>query len=86
MTQVSRRSFIVQASLTGAAATAAGTPLAHAATEDRVSRLSHPEVLVVHVRDFATGEIALLADAEEVVVHDVGLVGSLLDALAGKGR
>ena len=40
----------------------------------------------VHVRDFETGEMALLADTEEVVLRDSALVDGLLGALAKKAR
>jgi len=89
MHELARRSFLTQAAVIGAAATTAGAlPLLledHADLAVPPRRL--PESLVVHVRDLRTGEVAVMADTEEVVYRDAKLVASILQALArGTGR
>lgn len=85
MSQLSRRTFMVQASLAGAAAAsgAAATPLLAGAAPAAVPA---PTTLLLHVRDVRTGEVAVLADAEEIVFRDSRLVASLLQAMARTGR
>jgi hypothetical protein len=82
MTEVTRRGFVVQASVAGAAAAAgaAAMPLLDAGGTRPAGVL--PETLVLHVRDLATSEVAILADTEEVVYRDEKLVTSLLQAFA----
>jgi hypothetical protein len=38
------------------------------------------EPIIAHVRDYATGEIAIFAGTREIVVHDTALVSRLLQA------
>jgi hypothetical protein len=79
--EVSRRGFIVQASVVGAAAAAGGlAALPTLSSERRVGSGPAPESLVLHVRNIETAEVALLAGTEEIVYRDKQLVSSLLDA------
>ena len=48
----------------------------HAATEQ--STASHSGHMVVHVRDFSTGEIGIMSGEKEVVLRDPALVMRLL--------
>jgi len=81
MTEVSRRGFMLQATVVGAAAATGAT-----ATSMLTPALRRPDVLpdslLLHVRDLETGEVAILAGTKEVVYRDVALVDSLLDAFA----
>jgi hypothetical protein len=81
MTEVSRRGFMVQATMLGAAA-AAGATASSMLTSDLRRPDVLPDSLVLHVRDLETAEVAILAGTEEIVYRDAALVGSLLDAFA----
>lgn len=85
MSELTRRSFIVQASLAGAAA-ASGSTAALLLADDPLAAGPTPTNLLLHVRDVRTGEVSVLTDTEEIVLHDSRLVGSLLRALARTGR
>jgi hypothetical protein len=88
MKEVSRRGFITQASIVGAAAAVASTaslptgadaaePSGSPASELRI-RGSAPEDVVVHIRDAKSSEVALIAGHDEFVYHDAKLVSSVL--------
>jgi len=88
MTQCTRRSFLVHASI-GAAGGAlvgafptlplqAGTPVARAATRGATGA-APMDGLIVHVRDVATGEISVMIGTREVVHRDRSLAQHLLD-------
>jgi hypothetical protein len=87
---LNRRTFLARATA-AAAATAGVTALAglEAATAPGLVAAAAPqraawvrgEALVAHVRDFATGEVAVLAGGREVVYRDRALVARLLEAV-----
>ena len=85
MSQLTRRTFMVQASLAGAAA-ASGAAAVPLLAGDALAAGPTPTTLLLHVRDVRTGEVAVLADSEEIVFRDSRLVASLLQALARTGR
>jgi hypothetical protein len=90
MDPVSRRSFLLRGSaglagaaavgsgglvaVVGSAAAASGAPL----SDDEVAALDGP--VLVHVRDAATGEVAVLVGDREVTFTDRTLVATLLRA------
>jgi hypothetical protein len=86
MAQLTRHTFIKKtsagAATLGAAAAVPGLasahtiPGAHPATA--AARLQGP--LVAHVRNAATGEVALLVGTREIIVHDHDLVKRLIKA------
>ena len=90
MKEVTRRGFITQASVVGAAAAVVGIssmPLpAPRRAESRSSSPASdlringpvPEDVVVHIRDAKTSEVALIAGEDEFVYHDAKLVSSVL--------
>jgi hypothetical protein len=88
MKEISRRGFITQASVVGAAAAVVGIsslPTGAGAAEGASSppsdlkiQGSAPEDVVVHIRDAKTSEVALIAGEEEFVYHDAKLVSSVL--------
>jgi hypothetical protein len=88
MKEVTRRGFITQASVVGAAAAVVGIssmPSGAAAAEAASSPASGlkikgsvPEDVVVHIRDAKTSEVALIAGEDEFVYHDAKLVSSVL--------
>ena len=88
MKEVTRRGFITQASVVGAAAAVAGIasmPTGADAVRSTSSPASDlkihgpvPEDVVVHIRDAKTSEVALIAGHEEFVYHDAKLVSSVL--------
>jgi hypothetical protein len=88
MKEVTRRGFITQASVVGAAAAVAGIasmPTGADAVQSTSSPASDlkihgpvPEDVVVHIRDAKTSEVALIAGHEEFVYHDAKLVSSVL--------
>lgn len=87
MTEVSRRGFVVQATMVGAAgAVAAAAGMASAPLMAPALRRPEvlPESLVLHVRDLEAAEVAILVGSEEIVYRDSALVASLLDAFARK--
>ncbi len=92
MAAASRRKFLVQASLglaTGAAAAAGGlaaiprlvgyrpAPRSTAVSDLKTTPGEH---MVVHVRDFTTGEVAILLGTREIVHRDPEMVAQLLRA------
>jgi anaerobic selenocysteine-containing dehydrogenase len=85
MARLTRRGFLKKTSAGAVAAgalTAAPGLVATTATEEAVE-LSAGELagpLVAHVRDVATGEIALMAGTREIVFRDAALVARLLKA------
>jgi hypothetical protein len=84
MSEVSRRGFVVQASVAGAAAAAAtAIPLFADGPASRRSGVL-PETLLLHVRDVETSEVAIITEADEVVYRDEQLVNALLHALSRK--
>lgn len=89
MKEVTRRGFITQASVVGAAAAVVGissmptgASAAQGASNSPASDLringSVPEDVVVHIRDAKTSEVALIAGEDEFVYHDAKLVSSVL--------
>ena len=75
MNQSTRRGFIA---LTGSGvATVAVAPAALAQSGRAEAQSSKGALMLAHVRDAATGEIALMAGEREVVVHDRALVAAL---------
>jgi hypothetical protein len=90
MKEVTRRGFITQASVVGAAAAVVGIssmPSGASAAESTSSSSpasdlringSVPEDVVVHIRDAKTSEVALIAGEDEFVYHDAKLVSSVL--------
>jgi hypothetical protein len=88
MKEVSRRGFITQASVVGAAAavgvTAISSGAANAASStssppsDLKIHGSVPEDVVVHIRDAKSSEVAIIAGEDEFVYHDAKLVSSVL--------
>ncbi len=89
MTRLTRRGFFKQTSVNvgiGAAALGMLTTLSRLEVASTRSNSQHaihtlsPENLVAHVRDFATGEIALMVGTTEVIVHNPELVQRLLQA------
>jgi hypothetical protein len=83
MAELTRRGFIVNTSALGAAAagSVAATQLM-TGSSPTVARPKNfvPDTLVVHIRDLATSEIALMAGTAEVVYRDAELVDRLLAA------
>jgi len=88
MTDCTRRSFLVHASI-GVAGGAlvggfptlpvqAGTPVARAATRGATGAAPVDD-LIAHVRDAATGEISVMVGTREVVHRDRSLAQHLLD-------
>ena len=94
MKEVSRRGFITQASVVGAAAAVAGFATLPSAAEasQKSSRTpvtpTHafkgpvPEDVVLHIRDAHKGEVAVIAGYDEVVFTDHRLVSSILSHAA----
>jgi hypothetical protein len=91
MGKLSRRTFLVRtavtaAAVTGGVATLAGieAPALMAATpRTRSPRAKRGDVLVAHVRNISTGEVAVLMGTREIVYRDRGLVAHLLAAVRG---
>ena len=92
MTECTRRSFLVHASI-GVAGGAlvggfsalparAGSPIARPAVRGATGA-APTDGLIVHVRDVATGDISVMAGTREVVHRDHALVRHLLDIAAG---
>lgn len=86
MAKVTRRGFIAKSSAgaaaVGALAVAPGLAAAHAAPKAPLAGGSVllNEALVAHVRDAASGEIAILVGDREVIVRDRELVARLVQA------
>ena len=88
MGELSRRTFLARASIataavTGGAAvinsmTASASPAATAMPAVRGVAPTLGEPLVAHVRNIATGEVAVLMGTREVVYRDRALVARLL--------
>jgi hypothetical protein len=86
MKEVSRRGFITQASVVGAAVVGVSSlPVAARAADSAGSPPSDlnihgpvPEDVVVHIRDAKTSEVAIIAGEEEFVYNDAKLVSSVL--------
>ena len=86
MAELTRRTFLTQASLGVAAGAVAGglTALPHLAknpaeaVDDPSPAVTEPvEGLIAHVRDVPTGEISLMAGTGEVIRHDPSLAARL---------
>jgi hypothetical protein len=81
MAEVTRRSLLIQASAAGAvAAGVAAVPVlreANGGSGRGTPAAVLPDHVVVHVRDAATGEVAVLAGTAEVVTHDLELVARI---------
>jgi hypothetical protein len=87
MAKLTRRGFIKDATAgaaaVGAIAVVPGMAVAHAAPKDWTARASAKKVegpLVAHVRNYATGEVAILVGTREIIVHDHALVSRLVKA------
>jgi len=89
MAKLTRRTLIKQTSvgaisvatigvLAAAPHLASAAPAEHGATEQPATAHSGP--MVVHVRDFSTGEIGVMYGEKEVVLRDPALVTRLLQA------
>jgi hypothetical protein len=89
MAKLTRRTLIKQTSvgaigvatigvLAAAPQLAGAAPAEHVATEQSVAAHSGP--MVVHVRNFSTGEIGVMYGEKEVVLRDPALVTRLLQA------
>jgi len=89
MAKLTRRSLIKQTSLGAAGVATIGVlaaaphlagaaPAQHVATEQ--SATAYSGSMVVHVRDFSTGQLSIMHGEKEVVVHNHALVKSLLQA------
>jgi hypothetical protein len=95
MTKLTRRRFVVQASIGAGAAVAAGAALAapalQAVVAPAVTRVveRHPPVpaepVVLHVRDMATSTVAVTVGTREVVFQDRDLVQHLLASVRRSG-
>ena len=90
MGQLSRRSFLARASIATAAVTSGAAvinsmtsaiPAAAAIPAARGAAPALGEPLVAHVRNIATGEVAVLMGTREVVYRDRALVARLLGAV-----
>jgi hypothetical protein len=81
MSTSSRRSFLI---LTGASAAAAGVaaaiPPASASTPKPLTTPDDAAPLVAHISDPGSGDVSLMVDDREVVVHDHDLVARLARA------
>jgi hypothetical protein len=85
MAEVTRRSFLVQASAAGAAAAGvAAVPILQGTggLAGRGQRAGLSEEVVVLLRDAATAEVAVLAGTGELVVHDEELAGRIASLAA----
>jgi hypothetical protein len=87
MAKLTRRGFIkktsVGAATFGALVTVPGLAEVDAASRPHAARglaAEHHAPLLAHVRNRATGEIALLVGTREVVIHDRELVKRLMKA------
>jgi hypothetical protein len=86
MAELSRRGFIkhtsIGAATVGALVTMPGLAAAHAASTEIEETSSTPSArqLVAFVRDASRGEVILMIDEREVIVHDRALVKRLLHA------
>lgn len=87
MAKITRRGFLKQTSV-GMAATGVLTTVslaeAHnrpAAAAKQTSPTMYNEPVVAHVRDAATGEVALMVGTREIVYRDPALVARLLKAV-----
>lgn len=89
MAKLTRRTLIKQTSvgaigvatigvLAAAPHLAGAAPAKHVATEQSVAASSGP--MVVHVRNFSTGEIGVMYGEKEVILRDPALVTRLLQA------
>ena len=90
MAKLTRRTLIKQTSVGAIGIAAAGgllaaaphlagaAPAQHVSTEQSTAASSGP--MVVHVRNFSTGEIGVMYGEKEVVLRDPALVMRLLNA------
>jgi len=91
MSKLSRRSFLARTAVTAAAVTGGAVTLAGieapvlmaAAPRARSPRPTRGDVLVAHVRNISTGEVAVLMGTREVVYRDRTLVAHLLATVRG---
>jgi hypothetical protein len=91
MSKLSRRSFLARTAVTAAAVTGGAVTLAGieapalvvAGSRARSPRPTRGDVLVAHVRNISTGEVAVLMGTREVVYRDRSLVAHLLAAVRG---
>jgi hypothetical protein len=87
MTNLNRRSFLKQTSV-GAATLGLLSSLPALAAISDSPQATKPEVpaaafsgpMIAHVSDVATGEVALLVGAREIIFHDPQLVARLMKA------
>jgi hypothetical protein len=89
MAELTRRSVLIQASAAGAvAAGVVAVPVLRGAARGSGTgaRVALPDDVVVHVRDAATGEVAVLAGTAEVVVRDVELVARIAGLVPGTAK
>ncbi len=84
MADLTRGGFIKKtsagAATLGALAVAPGLVTAAQAAPEAHAASASSESLVAHVRNVATGEIALLVGTREIVIHDHALVRRLIKA------
>jgi hypothetical protein len=92
MTDLNRRSFLKQTSL-GAATLGllsslpalAAIPDSPQATKPELPAAAFSGPMIAHVSDVATGEVALLVGAREIIFHDTELVARLMKAARRAG-
>jgi hypothetical protein len=92
MTDLNRRSFLKQTSV-GAATLGllsslpalAAIPDSPLATKPEVPAAAFSGPMIAHVSDVATGEVALLVGAREIIFHDPQLVARLMKVRARAG-
>jgi len=100
MDPISRRAFIGRTSAVVAAAgvasvvpmqlasastkTAAAGAAPHGAGAMATATPAGTETVIAHVRDLATGEIAIYSGLEEVTIHDRKLASHLARAMGGR--
>ena len=85
MAGLTRRGFIKHASVSAAAvgvlAAGPGLSVVQAATEPHNTALTARELqgpIVAHIRNVASGEIAVMVGTREIIVHDRELVSRLI--------
>ncbi len=101
MLDVSRRGFLAQAAVATGVGVAGGLGLhkllaAPAATAEQAGALTLPSPamegvslagpMVVHVRNLASGEVAMMVGTQELIYRDPELVAHLVQTAARAGR
>ena len=86
MAKLTRRGFMRQASVSAASAgvlaTVPSLGITHAAASESALELSaHDGPLAAHVRNVATGEIAIYVGTRQIIIHDREIVARLIKAI-----